>query len=178
MSTENRYAATTWGGSPYTELDVPSGQRCLARKLQPIDLVAGNLLGGTDLLAQVVQENITAAKAGPQDHLAKKTVRQELEAEKIAAILGQTLGTPEGLDSMIDSVVLKAVVEPRIEAAPQDFADRVDDVVYIDTIQFSDKMFIFNWVMSGLDRVKSFRQQSDAAVETVELGEGLSHPTE
>lgn len=174
----NPYAPTSWGGSPYTELKVPSGQLCLVRKLQPIDLTAGNLLGTTDLLSDVVQERIREAKAGPQDHK-KPRAEQDVEDEaKILNALSKALSSPEGLDSMVDTVVVRAVVEPRIEMPPRDYADRQEGIVYADTVTFSDKMYIFNWVMKGIDEVKAFRDPAPSDVAGVESSQGLPHSTE
>lgn len=174
----SRYAATSWGGSPYDELTMPSGQLCLVRKLQPIDLAAGNLLGASDLLASTVQEKIRQAQAGPQDHKKPAAQQQAEDEARILKTLGDALSKPEGLDSMIDSITVKAVVEPRVEMAPKDFADRQHGVVYVDTITFADKMHIFNWVMRGIDEMKPFRGSPTADVAALEPGQGVPNPTE
>lgn len=169
----NRYAPTSWGGSAYTELTMPSGQLCLVRKLQPIDLAAGNLLGGTDLIAGIVEQKVREAQAGPQDHKKSKEVQAKEDLDKVLDTIKTALSKPESLDSMIDAVTVKAVVEPRIEIPPKDYADRVPGVVYSDTVDFSDKMYIFNWVMRGVDAAKAFRGQSTADVASLEAGEGV-----
>lgn len=174
----SRYAATTWGGSPYTELEVPSGQLCLVRKLQPIDLAAGNLLGASDLLGSVVQQKIAEAKAGPQDHKKPAAEQQAADEAKILEAIGTALSSPEGLDSMVDTIVVKAVVEPRIEMAPKDFTDREEGVVYVDTISFTDKMFVFDWVMKGIDQLKQFRKSAPEDVAAVDSVEGVRRETE
>lgn len=180
MSTPNasRYAVTSWGGNPYTELTVPSGQLCLVRKLQPMDLAAGDLLGKTDLLSDLVQERITSAKAGPQDHKKPKAEQKLEDEKKIVDVLSKALSSSDGLDSMIDSIVVKAVVEPRVEFPPKDFADRREDGVYVDAIAFNDKMYIFDWVMKGIDDLKSFREPATESVEAVEPVKGVPYSAE
>jgi hypothetical protein len=174
----DRYAATTWGGSPYTELMMPSGQLCLVRKLQPLDLIGGETFGATDLLSQIVQERIAEARTGPQDHKKPHAAQRAEDERKITEALTKSLSSQEGLDSMIDAVVVQAVVEPRVELAPKDFSDRREGVVYADTILFGDKMFIFNWTMKGIDQLKQFRQQPTESVADLESRESVPPPTE
>jgi hypothetical protein len=50
--------------------------------------------------------------------------------------------------------------------------------IYTDMIGMEDKMFLFNFALSGVRDVESFREASDAAMGTVEDGEGLQVPTE
>lgn len=173
-----RYAPTTWGGSPYTEITVPSGQLCLVRKLQPMDLVSGDLLGVSDLLTDTVQAKIDEAKTGPRDHKKPAAEQEKADRDKIADALGKVVSSPENFDSMIDAVMIKAVVEPSIEIPPRDFSERIDGTVYVDTISFGDKMHIFNWVMGGMDQLKSFREPTSSDVATLESVEDVRHSTE
>lgn len=176
MQDTSRYAPTSWGGSPYTDLECPSGQLCLVRKLQPTDLAMGNLLGSTDLLGGLVQETVDKAK-GPQDHKQKKEdIKKEVQARMAAQL--QALTDPSKLDSMIDSVVVKAVVEPRLELPPSDFSDRDPGKVYVDTVSFGDKMHIFNWVMSGVDSLKPFRDAPTGDVASLESREDVQNSPE
>lgn len=168
-----KYTPTSWGGSPYTEMTMPSGQLCLVRKLQPIDLIAGDLLGGTDVLSQVVSQKVQEAKAGPQDHKKPKGEQEAAEAAKMADALEKVMSNPDNVESLIDNVLVKAVVEPRVELPPRDFVDRKNGVVYSDTVTFSDKMAIFSWVMGGLDNLKQFRGESAEDVADLEAGEGV-----
>lgn len=173
----SRYAPPAWGGSPFTELEVPSGGKCLVRKLQPMDLASGNFLGASDLLAQTVSDQIENAKR-PKDHLKPKAEQKKEDDERVLTALSTALSKPEALDSMVDKVVCQAVVEPRIEMPPAEVSERENNVVYVDTVPFSDKMVIFNWVMRGIDGVKAFRGEPADDVEAVETGEGVPHPTE
>lgn len=169
--TTGRYAPTAWGKS-FEELTCPSGQLCLVRKLQPADLTSG-ILGGTDILAEMVNQEIQEAQRGPQDH--KKSQKQT--EQEILQKVGEALKDKDGLDSMVDSVVCKAVVEPHIEPVPKEFTDRKIGVVYVDSISFTDKMHVFNFAMQGLDKVKSFRGEPAADVEAVEDRHGVSRPS-
>ena len=171
--TPNRYAPTAWNANPYSDLQCPSGQLCLVRKLQPMDLVAGNLLSSSDLLAETVAAKIAEANAGPQDHKKPKDEQSKADAQKIVDAITNAVSQPEQLDSMVDTVVCKAVVEPRIEMVPKDFNDRVPGTIYCDAVTFADKMFIFNWAMGGLDNLKGFRGQARGDVPALESGEGV-----
>lgn len=175
---QSKYAPTTWGGTAYTELETPSGQLCLVRKLQPMDLVAGEVLGQTNFLAEIVQAEITRAKAGPQDHRKPAQDQKSDDTNKLVEALEKAVSTPDGLDSMIDAVVVKTVVEPSIEIPPKDYTDRKEGVVYVDTINFGDKMFIFNWAMSGLDKLKRFRSEPTGDVEDLEPGKDVQRQAE
>lgn len=176
--TPNRYAPTAWGANPYTELRTPTGQLCLVRKLQPMDLIGGNLLGQSDLLAETVAEKIAAASAGPQDHKKPKAEQHALDIAQLAATLSEALSKPENIDSMIDTVVCRTVVEPRIEMPPKDWGDRVTGTIYADSVSFADKMCIFNWAMEGLDQLKEFRGKTNGDVPALESGEGVQDPAE
>lgn len=175
----SRYAATSWGGSPFTELTMPSGQLCLVRKLQPMDLANGQLLGSSDILAEIVNGQIEGAKSvGPRDHLKSKAVREEEVRTRVIESLSETVKSTGGMESMIDNVVIKAVVEPQIHPAPEEYSDRHEGVVYVDTVSFSDKMKIFNWVMGGLDQAKSFRGETADDVAALEDGGSVLNPSE
>lgn len=175
---QSKYMPAAWGGNPYTELKVPTGGVCLVRKLQPIDLAGGDALGATDLLADIVQERIQKAKGTPQDHRKPEAEQRRENEAKILDKISGAISSPENLDSLVDTVVIKAVVEPQILRAPADMVDRVDGAVYVDTVPFADKMAIFDWVMKGLDGLKGFRKPTDRDVAGVEASDGVPHPAE
>lgn len=174
----SRYRPDAWGGSPYKELMVPSGGMCLVRKLQPMDLIGGDALEASNLLTDAISRRLAEAKAGPQDHKKPKAQQEEEEREKIAAALGKAFDRPENVDGLIDTIVLKAVVEPELVRPPKEISDRVAGVIYLDTVPFPDKMAIFNWVMKGMDDLKTFRQQTDEPMVAVETLKELSDQAE
>jgi len=77
------------------------------------------------------------------------------------AEVGKAIEDPAAIADMLDLVntmVIDTCVEPRVYPAPEDEDDRDDDLVYIDEMSDSDRMFIFNWVNSGVTDLARFRQ--------------------
>jgi hypothetical protein len=142
--------------------------------LQPADLAGGDVLGATDLLGSIVQERIEGAKRRrPQDHKKPEAEQRKEDEQKALERISEALSTPGGIDNMVDQVVIRSVIEPRLEKAPLEFSERVEGIIYIDTVPFQDKMAIFNWAMKGIDDLKGFRQSSAADVEGVEPREDV-----
>ncbi len=72
---------------------------------------------------------------------------------------------------MMNNVVCKAVTEPTIHNVPLDDegnkipigyrGDDEDETVYVDEIDYEDKMFIYQWVMGGTDDIATFRKEAE-----------------
>lgn len=145
------------------ELDLPSGNQCLARRPGAQGLIKAGLLDSMDQLTALVQT----------EHIDGNDPRKL--AEGVQALAMDPKKIAEGLD-MVDRCVAYVVVEPKVHLdTPKRGADgkeiigpdgkpvmepRQDGLIYADEVDLDDKMFIFNWSVGGTADLKSFREQS------------------
>lgn len=79
-----------------------------------------------------------------------------------------------GAISTVDKVVVKLVVEPEINLPPKNDDDRIEGLVYVDSIDIQDKMFIFQYVLGGTSSLEQFRAESDELMGGVDAGEPVA----
>jgi len=171
----SQYRPVAWGKPIHEELTVPSGGLCLVRRIEPLDLLSDEFLGSIDMLGGAVLEQIKRVQSplGP----VQPGVEAAAEQERINKIFA-AMSNPDNLPAMIDRVVMRVVVEPRLQPIPSEGNGRSEGDIYIDQVPFEDKMFIFNHAMGAMSALNSFRPQADATVGNVEPLAGISHPTE
>lgn len=63
---------------------------------------------------------------------------------------------------MVNAVVVACFVEPEVLPLPEDEDDRDDELLYVDEIDDTDKMFIFQWASGGTSDLVQFRKEADA----------------
>lgn len=165
---EDKYAPTTWGSSNgaagYEEITVPSGQLVLVQKLNIQVLIKSGLLQNFDSLSSTIaNKHLGATNDDVED-----TIYDILKDPKKA----------ESLFYTIDRVTCMTVVQPEITMAPNDYTLREPGKIYTDTIDLDDKLFIFNYALSGTKQANSFRGGSGAGVGSVANGESLPHPAQ
>lgn len=149
----DKYAATSWGGSAYEDLDLPSGQLCLARKAGVQGLLESGIIHEIDPLMSLVQQHQdrVEGKPSPTD---ENTIMNMLKDEsKVASLM-----------HMLDRIVCHVVVKPHVEMAPNDITRRKPDVIYTDMVDFMDKMFIMTWTVGGAETVAGFRKEYEELV--------------
>lgn len=157
-----------WGQKPVddtTELTVPSGQTCTARRIGLDALMEAGILGEADTLTGIVdRKHVRRVRGanGVADH-------DEMDASSI-------MKDPEALKAIMtlaDKAVPHIVVEPKVlchwddngESIPD--AQRVEGAIYTDMIGFEDKMFLFDFGVGGSSDVARFRERSEAALASV-----------
>jgi len=87
----------------------------------------------------------------------------------------------EGVLALTDTACIFMVMEPVVKPVPLDddgevipFSQREKgEFLYVDEIQFEDKMFIFNWAVGGTADLEKFRQELGAGLELVPGGQDL-----
>lgn len=151
------------------DLELPSGETCLALRPGAQGLIKAGLLDSLDQLTSFVQvEHIDAndpRKSATQvsiDQLAK-------DPEKLA----------EGL-TLIDKVICHVVKEPRVEMdlTEEEQADRIakglpatdPDAIYASYVDQEDKMFIFQWAVGGSSDLTTFREESQKLMGSLSAG--------
>ena len=130
------------------ELELPSGNTCLVRR-KPM----GALLRSGRVPNALMPMLKEAFKRGgkPED------IPPEIE----------------GLDDMVDlynkvdMVVVECVVNPKVLPVPPEGEDRDEDALYVDDIDDDDKMAVFNFAVSGVKDMESFRRQRERDVVAV-----------
>lgn len=144
-------------------LDLPSGFTCRAKN-PGIQVFIREGLVPNDLLP-IVNEALAKGKGG-----------QEVSASDIASQVsdGESL---QKVMEMIDAVTVYCVLEPTVSHPPTDDdgniiavedRDEDEDVVYIDEVDFDDKMFIYQWAVGGTSDLKKFREQQDRNLESLQ----------
>jgi hypothetical protein len=140
--TTDRYAPTKWGAYDQ-ELVVPSGQMCRVRKLDFPDVMAAGLMDKLNTLQGVVDKNIRKGEGQPPaDPL--KMLKDRRTSLQMAELLNQ--------------IVVLCVTAPTVVMPPEPGEERVDGVIYADSVGMMDKMEIFQFAMGDLTSLESFRE--------------------
>lgn len=152
---DEKYAASSWGvgvsGETLEDVEVPSGQLCLARRPGVEGLLKAGILHQLDSLTSLVQANLNPSTG----------------AVSAEAALSQVMGDPEKLAEMmriVDKVVMYVVVKPEIQSTPDDVTRRENNVIYADMIELEDKMFLLNYAVGGTRDLERFRGEHAASM--------------
>ena len=166
---DTKYQATSWGKSQ-EELTCPSGQTCLVRPVDIRSLMAEGILTKLDVLTQLVETKHVSKKAkGGQN--SKKS--QEMTD---AVIMKKLMADPEKLKEAlltVDKVVIATVIAPKLYPTVNDdgqeieWTERIDGLVYIDTVALPDKMFLMNHAFGGTKEVARFHGEIEQLVGTM-----------
>jgi hypothetical protein len=69
--------------------------------------------------------------------------------------------------TLFDAVTVYCVVEPKVHPVPPNGEERDDELLYVDEIDFDDKVFIFQFAVGGTRDVEAFRKELSAYVAAV-----------
>jgi hypothetical protein len=163
---EDPYAATSWGQPSEQDFTCPSGQKCRVRRVDIMDLLGGGILNDLDFLTSMVNET-HIPNAGPGKSNAA-----------LQGIVGDTKNLAKFQRTMTD-VVLRVVIRPELHPVPAEGEPRIDGRVYIDSVQMTDKIALFNWAVTGkeAEEIKQFREQAGEPVGDVATRESVSTET-
>lgn len=160
-----------WGSQKHTiELECPSGQVCLVKKPDPQQLVTLGIIEKVDVLSKLVDtKHVKRVKGKPSS--TPSTVDVEALSKNPEAL--------KDIIAMSDKVVESVVLEPNVkrpvkivegQEIPLLWAEREEDQVYTDLIDFTDRMFIFQHAVGGDVDLTSFREQTIAPLPGVADG--------
>ena len=149
---ENKYAVSkSW--QKKVEQSVPfdytlegSGQTCLVRKVDMSDIMAFGLVDDMDFLAKEMAE-ISSKDTGET----KKATRRK---------------NSKNMERIVNMIVQAAVIKPEIEMAPENDSDRIEGVIYVDSIPFTDRIELFS-VVYDMDSLTGFREEQETSVGIV-----------
>lgn len=154
--TGNKYAPTGWKkgkrNKPFDIYLEESDQTVLAKRLGIRDIVKAGLVAEFDTFTSQILPDGSQGSADP----IAEAMRDEEKFDK--------------LEATIDRVVMICVIAPKIYSVPPADHPRDENLVYVDEVEFDDKLQIFNECFTGLGNMSRFPagQGGDlAAVETV-----------
>lgn len=75
--------------------------------------------------------------------------------------------------TLFDAITVHCVVEPAVLPVPADGEVRDSEALYVDDVDFDDKMFIFQWVVGGTRDLEQFRKEQAASMESLRGGTAL-----
>lgn len=159
---EDKYAATAWGAQSYEELRVPSGQLCLIRRPGMQAMIKAGILNDLDSLTALVSTELLD-DGKPANSVKPEAIRDILKDTKKA----------ESMFHMLDKVLCFAVVKPEIVMTPNNRTSMKNGVIYAESVDLEDKMFILNFAMGGTRDVETFRKESTDVVASVDDGESV-----
>jgi hypothetical protein len=177
QSTEPVQYGQGWGGDLYRDVQVPSGAWCkIRRNLDPIELMTSDDPAAEkhDVLGSIVRQKIARASA-------RASATGDLKAAKMASdvidnvdsVLDSLTGN-SGMGSLVNSFIVKLVVEPKLVFPPEDPNEREHGVVYVDTVPFQDRMFLFDLAMKGTAQMARFHSVIEGDLESLGDGENVS----
>lgn len=171
--TDNQSVNTVWATQTEarlpTFLTLPSGQTCYATAIGLGGVIEAGLLGEADSLTAFVGSEYLRKVRGVKG----RPDGEEMDTAKL-------LKDPEVLRKimrLVDQVCPMVVKDPELRyhlemvdgterVIPAE--DRVPGLIYTDVVGVEDKMFLFNFAVSGMRDAQKFRQESQALVATVE----------
>jgi len=159
------YAPTVWGQEVIKEFTftLPSGQKILMTKLDPIDMIANDLVDDMDYFSK---------KLFPQSLDRAGNPIEQPEEEKNPG-LWSMIKDPEKRDiffKLINKMAVAGVLKPALSLEKD-----VDGKIFVENIPFEDRMAIFTKLQEPMTKVGSFRQEPPTSVEPVESVESVQH---
>jgi hypothetical protein len=184
----SEYAPAEWAFNTY-DLDIPSGGKCLLRKVDPLQLSEAGLMDKLDFATSVVMDthvknaNLSNVERVKRDRakreargkgLSEEEAVAELEDKQSMRNVMKSAENSKAFREVMDQLIVLAVVAPKMHLPPEDpDEERNDEWFYTDAVPFHDKMAVFNKVMEGVRAVQQFREESESAVGDVAHDAGV-----
>ena len=142
-----------------TPLVVPSGNTCLVRAPGLQVFIKQGMIPNS--LLPIVNEAIKKGTMPTDD---------KFDIEENPEMLNEMM-------ELMDAVTVHCVVEPAVQHIPLDdegetvpFSQRDPETLYVDEVDFTDKIFIFQYAVGGTADLAKFRQELSEHVEIVPGG--------
>jgi hypothetical protein len=175
---KDKYALSTWGREPLTDLEMPSGQLAQVRIPGVTGLIKAGLFDSLDTLTSLVQtEHIDRVTKGESTTITPEQIK----------MLSQDAGKMVAAIDLMDRVVEYVVVQPKVlrpverdeegkplllwkgklddageqvmEEIPLPDDKREPGVGYTDLIDPTDKVYLFQYVVGGVRDLETFRKE-------------------
>lgn len=117
----------------------------------------------------------------------KSVIQRAIQGKDVQ--LEEMLETDKDIENffeLLDKVLVNVVIAPKVKAVPIDgetkesvpLADRDQDFIYPDEVDFDDKIFVFNFAVGGTKDLETFRSQQDTFMESVRPGKTVASTSE
>ena len=158
MGKTNQRPRKTWQKSRGTDLELPSGNIALCKRMRPEQFLTSGLL--PDSMSAMVMEAIRERKGLPPEDAAAMAADPERLAEMV---------------DFMDAVLIQTVIEPKIKPVPrgpegEDLRTGEEEDLYPDDVDLTDKVFIFQWALSGSSDLERFREEMARNMEDLSAG--------
>jgi exosome complex RNA-binding protein Rrp42 (RNase PH superfamily) len=170
----DKYAATTWGVDT-EDLECPSGQTCLVRRVDIMRLMSDGTLHKTDMLTSLVEKNHVAKKAKGGKNAPRAA---QMDNEKMLKDALRDPAKMKELVDTIDSIVLATVVKPEIHPVPDSDEERNVGWIYIDSVDINDKTFIMQYAFGGTRAAARFLEELNESADRLADVESVERPAE
>jgi hypothetical protein len=78
--------------------------------------------------------------------------------------------------TLVDSVTIDCFVQPRVYPVPDNQEELDDAKLYVDVLDFEDKMFVFSVAVGGTKDLETFRSGFASSVESAQLSLEVERP--
>jgi hypothetical protein len=177
----SQYAPAQWTDNTY-EFEIPSGGKCLLRKLDPLVLVEHGLMDKLDFATSVVMNthaknaNLTPVERVKRDRAKREAKAKGLDPDAVVteamdqATMQSIMTSAENSAAfrhVMDQLLVLGVAAPTMHLPPENDDERDDAWFYVDSVPFNDKMAVFNKLMEGVRGVEQFREGPEETVGDV-----------
>lgn len=161
------YGGSSWARPEEYDFVTPSGTRCRIKKVRVEDALALGVLEDIDLFTAKLMENADGTK--------RKATPEEVNSQVLTKLSdGNRSGKFFG---SLNKLLTQAIVAPKISLT--DNGNLPDDTIFVDWIEFTDKMAIFREVFQKrMEKIEPFREGQEAGVGSVEPGVSVQSPSE
>lgn len=188
----SQYAPSNWTDNTY-EFEIPSGGKCLLRKLDPLVLVEHGLMDKLDFATSVVMNtHAKNANLSPVERVKRDRAKREAKAKGLDpdAVVAEAMDkstmqaimksaeNSAAFREVMDQLLVLGVAAPTMHLPPENEDDRDEAWFYTDSVPFNDKMAVFNKLMEGVRGVEQFREGSEETVGDVAPKPSVRKPTQ
>jgi hypothetical protein len=166
----DRFAPTAWAQRD-VELELPSGQICLVRRMPLQQMVEEGIIDNFDRLTSLVQEKHVSKKArssGPP--------QKQMNTKAMMAAITSSPTKMREIFEITDRVVMAIVVAPKILPVPEDGV-RESGAAYIDWVGEEDKAYVMQFAFGGTRDLERFRGELAELGDGVDIGEDVEDET-
>jgi hypothetical protein len=166
------YAPTSWTAAAEEDFTCPSGQRCLLRKIDIMEMMSSGLMDRFDFITAETDKRHVSKKSSNS-----RARRQPKSDDELAREMWDDKKQRADMILMMNTIVTKAVVKPELHTPPTNWDDRQDELIYVDTVQLLDRLAIIQHVFGGIKELARFRSQFEqlaVSVDDVESVESTS----
>lgn len=173
ISADDPYAPSVWGQSLGTlgaeDIVCPSGQLALVKRPGVEGLITAGVLHDVDSLTGLVDSK----------HVRRVKGKPEVDVKSLMKDGEQLVKVLDVIDHVIVHIVIKPTISPIWEQdedgketplSPEKIEEgRKKGLIYVDQVDITDKMFLFNYAVGGTRGLERFRQQSEQLLDGMEV---------